>query len=100
MAEARSLTLPPRTVASAAGDDARRGNGWTFLGSTPEKAAVEAVLRSFDTTVEFATGSTSAHPDGPPTQVRPGEGARLSGHHFFVRPVLPGVPGRILVRGV
>lgn len=100
MAEARSLTLPPRAVAPAPDDDPRGDHGWTFLGSTPEKAAVETVLRSFDTTVEFATGSTPAQPDAPPMLVRPGEGARLSGHHFFVRPALPGIPGRILVRGI
>jgi hypothetical protein len=95
MTEARTLTLPP-----AADPASRRAHdGWTFLGSTPEKTAVEVVLRSFDTNVEFATGASAAHPDGPPMVVRPGEGARLSGLFFFARPASPTARGRILVRG-
>ena len=97
MAEARTLTLKPAV------DDAaprRAHEGWTFLGSTPEKTAVEVVVRSFDTDVEFATGTSAASPDGAPTVVRPGEGARLSGLYFFVRPARAGASGRVLVRGV
>jgi hypothetical protein len=74
--------------------------GWRHVGSTPEKTPVEVIVRSFDAPVRFATGSSDAVPDGPATTVMPGEGARLSGLHFFVRPETPGVGGRVLVRGV
>ena len=87
MAEGRSITLPP---------DA----GWRLLGSTPEKSPVEVVLRAFDVPVLFATGRGPAAPDAAPTAVAPGEGARLSGLHFFAKPATPGAGGRILVRGV
>lgn len=97
MTEARTLTLTPLPADAPA---RRAHDGWTFLGSTPEKTAVEVVLRSFDTNVEFATGTSAAHPDGTPTVVRPGEGARLSGLFFFARTASPNARGRVLVRGV
>lgn len=74
--------------------------GWHHLGSTPEKAPVEVVLRAFDGAVAFATGSTARTADGPPVTVAAGEGARLSGLHFFAKPAGPGGPCRIVVRGV
>ncbi|MCC7137292.1 MAG: hypothetical protein IT460_02545 [Planctomycetes bacterium] len=74
--------------------------GWRLLGSTPEKAPVEAVLRSFDGRVEFATGSSRSAPDGAPVVVTAGGGARLSGLHFFARAAGGAGPRRILVRGV
>ncbi|MBL9086272.1 MAG: hypothetical protein JNM10_03950 [Planctomycetia bacterium] len=97
MTEARTLTLAP---APADAPPRRAHDGWTFLGSTPEKTAVEVVLRAFDTDIEFATGTSAAHPDAPATRVRPGEGARLSGLFFFARPASATAKGRILVRGV
>ena len=99
MAEARTLTLAP-VPADATTAPRRAHEGWTFLGSTPEKTAVEVVLRSFDVPVEFATGATAAHPDAAPTIVRPGEGARLSGLFFYARTAQAGARGRVLVRGV
>jgi hypothetical protein len=87
MVEAWSVTLEP-------------GQDWRYLGSTPEKSAVECVLRSFDGPVLFATGSGSARPDGEPLTVEAGAGGRLSGLHFFARPAAPGVRCRILVRGI
>jgi hypothetical protein len=87
MVEAWSVTLEP-------------GADWRFLGSTPEKGAVECVLRSFDGPVLFATGSTAARPDAEPITVEAGAGGRLSGLHFFAKASGPGGRCRILVRGV
>jgi|GEM_PF-3456210 len=99
MAEARTLTLAP-APADVTTPPRRAHEGWTFLGSTPEKTAVEVVLRSFDVDVEFATGTLASQPDATPTVVRPGEGSRLSGLFFFARTAQPGARGRVLVRGV
>lgn len=87
MTEGRTMTLSP-------------GETWRYLGSTPEKDAVEVVVRSFDRDVLFATGSTASAPDGKPLTVRAGEGGRLSGLHFFVRPESTTTASRILVRGI
>jgi hypothetical protein len=87
MTEAWSITLEP---------DA----GWRHVGSTPERTPVEVIVRAFDAPVRFATGSTASVPDGEAATVVPGEGVRLTGLHFFVRPATPGVGGRILVRGL
>ena len=76
------------------------GEGWKHLGSTPETEPVEVVLRSFDAPVRFATGKTPRMPDGDPVVVQPGSGARLSGLHFFAKPVRAGEPCRILVHGL
>ena len=87
MAEAWSVTLEP-------------GEDWRFLGSTPEKGAVECVLRAFDGPVLFATGATARTPDGETITVESGGGGRLSGFHFFAKAASPGARRRILVRGV
>lgn len=87
MTEARTITLKP-------------GEAWRYLGSTPEKEAVEVVVRSFDQNVLFATGASAGAPDGAPMVVRAGEGGRLSGLHFFVRPESATAASRILVRGL
>ncbi|HVG94479.1 MAG TPA: hypothetical protein VND21_08535 [Planctomycetota bacterium] len=87
MAEGWSVTLEP-------------GQGWRFLGSTPEKSASECVLRSFDGPVLFATGSGPSSPDTEPLTVAAGGGGRLLGLHFFARTAGPGGPCRILVRGI
>ena len=85
--EARTITL-------------KAGEPWRYLGSTPEKDAVEVVVRSFDRDVLFATGSGPSTPDGTPLTVRAGEGGRLLGLHFFVRPESTTTQSRILVRGL
>jgi hypothetical protein len=87
MTEALAVTLPP--------DDR-----WLHLGSTPETEPVEVVLRSFDRPVLFAVGTNPNRPDGEPVTVPAGGGARLSGLHFFAKPVRPGEATRILVRGL
>ncbi len=87
MTEARTITLKP-------------AEAWRYLGSTPEKEAVEVVVRSFDQDVLFATGASPTAPDGKPLTVRAGEGGRLSGLHFFVKPESASTPSRILVRGL
>jgi len=74
--------------------------GWRLLGSTPEKTPVEVILRAIDGPVEFAAGATSRMPDGKPVVVPPGEGARLSGLHFFARLAGAGAPSRVVVRGI
>lgn len=85
--EARTITLKP-------------GEPWHYLGSTPEKEPVEVVVRSFDRDVLFATGSGPGAPDGKPMTVRAGEGGRLLGLHFFVKPESTTTASRILVRGL
>lgn len=87
MSEAWTITLAP-------------DSGWRFLGSTPEKTAVEVVLRSFDGDVLFATGAGKEKPDGTPMTVKAGEGGRLEGLHFFAKPTQTTQPCRILVRGI
>ncbi len=87
MTEAWTLTLPD-------------GADWRLLGSTPEKDAVEVVVRAFDVDVLVATGATAARPDAPPVTVRAGYGGRVTGLHVFAKPARPGAPCRILVRGV
>ena len=87
MTEAWTLTLPA-------------GADWRLLGSTPEKDAVEVVVRSFDRDVLVAAGATAAHPDASPVTVRAGFGGRVSGLHVFAKPASPGASCRILVRGV
>ena len=87
MTEGRALTL-------------EAGEAWRHLGSTPEKAPVEVVLRSFDLPVLFATGRSPAAPSDAPLTVEAGGGARLVGLHFFARPAREGHACRILVRGI
>ena len=87
MTEGIALTLAP-------------GAGWRHLGSTPETAPVEVVLRSFDRPVLFATGKSPAAPSDAPVAVEAGEGDRLTGLHFFARPARDGAACRVLVRGL
>ncbi len=75
-------------------------DGWRHLGHAPEAEPIEVVLRSFDRTVLFATGQGRNAPDGEAVTVRPGEGARLTGLHFFARPAPPPASCRISVRGL
>lgn len=76
------------------------GSDWRHLGHTPEKEAVEVILRSFDRPVLFATGATAARPDSEPVEVPPLSGRRLKGLHFFAKPALPDGACRVLVRGI
>ena len=87
MSEAFTVTLP-------------NGADWRLVGSTPEKDAVEVVVRSFDGDVLVATGATPARPDSVPTTVPRGAGGRVAGLHVFVKPAGAGGACRILVRGV
>ena len=73
---------------------------WRLLGSTPEKAATEVVVRSFDRDVLVATGATPSKPDSAPITVRAGAGGRVLGLHVFAKPSQSGGACRILVRGV
>ena len=87
MTEGRTMTLSP-------------GEPWRYLGSTPEKDAVDVVVRAFDRDVLVATGATAAKPDGASLTVSAGSGGRVTGLHVFAKPASPGAPCRILVRGV
>ena len=74
---------------------------WTYLGGDDEaKKPVELVLRSYDQDVHAATGSGANAPDTDPVVVPAGEGRRLEGKHFFVRPSDPAQPCRIAHRGL
>ena len=87
MTEGKALTLGPT-------------EGWRHLGSTPEAAPVEVVLRSFDRSVLFAIGKSPAAPTDAPVTVEAGGGARLTGLHFFAKPAREGAACRILIRGL
>jgi hypothetical protein len=76
-------------------------DGWTYLGGAPDaKKPVEVVIRSFDHAALAATGEGPNAPDTPPVEVRPGEGRRLAGRHFFARPASPDAPSLISYRGI
>ena len=65
-------------------------DGWTYLGGRPEaKKPPEVVVRAFEGDVLFATGGDETAPDTDPVVVPEGEGRRLVGTHFFVRPAPP-----------
>jgi hypothetical protein len=64
-------------------------DGWTRLGGPPPEKPVEVVIRAFDGPVLCATGTGPAAPDSEPRLLPPGEGLRLEGRHFFVRPAPP-----------
>jgi hypothetical protein len=76
------------------------GEDWRHVGGAPESEPVEAIVRAFDLPVLFATGPTPRGPDAKPVVVGAGEGARLTGLHFFVKPATAGGDCRVLVRGV
>lgn len=74
---------------------------WTHLGGKDDaKKPLEVVVRAFDREVEFAVGDGADAPTGAPIAVPLGEGRRLEGRHFFVRPVAAGAPCRISYRGL
>ena len=74
---------------------------WTYLGGDAEaKKPLEVVVRSFDRAVCFAVGEAQDAPEEPSVTVPAGEGRRLAGRHFFVRPLEAGASCRISYRGV
>ena len=74
---------------------------WTGIGGAAEAAKpFDLVLRSFDRDVELATGEDRSAPNSSPVRVPAGEGRRLTGRWFFVRPTLDGPPCRVTFRGV
>ena len=74
---------------------------WTHLGGkTGAKKPLELVVRAFDGDVLAATGTDESAPDQEAVRVPHGEGRRLVGHHFFVRPAPPAGPRLISYRGI
>lgn len=65
----------------------RKTDGWTYLGGQPQaRKEPEVVVRAMEGDVRFAVGQGERGPDGEGLLVRQGEGRRLAGRHFFVRP--------------
>lgn len=76
-------------------------HAWTHLGGKDDaKKPLEVIVRSFDRAVEFAAGDAADAPSADPVVVPVGEGRRLEGRHFFVRPKESGAPCRISYRGI
>ncbi len=74
---------------------------WRYLGGNAEaKKPLEVVVRAFDRAIEFAVGEDEQAPAGDAIAVPAGEGRRLEGRHFFVRPAAEGAPCRISYRGI
>ena len=80
----------------------RKTDGWTYLGGKPDaRKAPEVVVRAFEGDVLFATGEEESAPTSEPVRVPEGEGRRLTGLHFFVRPAPPAErPALITHRGL
>ena len=79
----------------------RKLDGWTYLGGKSDaKKPLEVVVRAFDGDVLYATGESERAPEGEPVRVPAGEGRRLEGRHFFVRPAPPESPRLISHRGL
>lgn len=79
----------------------RKIDGWTYLGGRPEaRKAPEVVVRAMEGPVLFATGEDATEPAGDPVLVPEGEGRRLEGRHFFIRPAPPEGPRLIVHRGL
>lgn len=79
----------------------RKTDGWTYLGGKPDaRKEPEVVLRAMEGDVLFATGGAETAPDGEPVLVVQGEGRRLAGRHFFVRPAPPEGPRLVVHRGL
>jgi len=76
-------------------------SGWTYLGGDEEaRKDLEVVVRAFDQDVQFTIGTGADAPGTEPVTVPNGEGRRLVGRHFFVRPATAGSPCRITQRGL
>ncbi len=79
----------------------QKTDGWTHIGSRPEaKKPLDVVVRAFEGPVLVATGADEKAPDCEPVRVPDGEGRRLVGRHFFVRPAPPIGPRLISHRGL
>ena len=79
----------------------RKTDGWTYLGGRPDaRKEPEVVVRAMEGAVLFATGPDENAPDGDPVLVPEGEGRRLTGRHFFLRPAPPEGPRLVLHRGL
>jgi hypothetical protein len=79
----------------------QKTDGWTRIGSMPDaKKPVDVVIRTFEGPVLVATGPDEKGPDREPVLVPDGEGRRLVGRHFFVRPAPPVGPRLISYRGL
>ena len=79
----------------------QKTDGWTRIGSKPDaKKPLDVVVRAFEGPVLIATGSEDKEPDREPVLVPDGEGRRLVGRHFFVRPAPPVGPRLISHRGL
>ena len=79
----------------------QKTDGWTHIGSKPDaKKPLDVVVRAFEGPVLVATGRDEKSPDREPVLVPDGEGRRLDGHHFFVRPAPPLGPRLIAHRGL
>ena len=79
----------------------QKTDGWTRIGSRPDaKKPLDVVIRTFEGPVLVATGSEEKEPDREPVLVPDGEGRRLVGRHFFVRPAPPLGPRLISHRGL
>ena len=76
-------------------------DAWAYLGGKADaKKPLEVVVRAFDGDVLAVAGSTPDAPDGEPVLVPRGEGRRVVGLHFFVRPAEPVGPRLITYRGI
>ena len=79
----------------------QKTDGWTRIGSKPDaKKPLDVVIRAFEGPVLVATGADEKAPAGEPVLVPDGEGRRLIGRHFFVRPAPPLGPRLISHRGL
>ena len=85
--EATAIRLPP-------------GDRWTYLcGQADAKKPADVVVRAFEEPLLCAVGQGEGSPDTEPVLVRPGEGRRLVGQHFFARPADPARGGVVSYRG-
>lgn len=79
----------------------RKTDGWTYLGGKPDaRKEPSVVIRAIEGDVRFTTGSAEDAPDGEEVLVPEGEGRRLTGRHFFLRPAPPEGPRLVLHRGL
>ena len=63
------------------------GETWTYLGGDSDaKQPLEVVIRAFDHDAQACVGDEPTGPGDAPVTVPRGEGRRLTGRHFFVRP--------------
>lgn len=86
--EAIAVRLPP-------------GERWTYLcGESGAKKPADVVVRAFEHALLAAVGTGERGPDTEPVLVRPGEGRRLVGQHFFARPADPVQGSLVTYRGL